>query len=170
MRINHSMWIIVIAAVILSGCQGARVPLGEADESEVDRDLAGSWFSTETSDEGDYAHLQIAVFNEHEYSVDVWEDGDDDDRETLRAFTTPVGGVLFANVHCVECDDENEYFFFRFELTGDGNLVVRGLETNLYSSVLHRFESSEDLKAYVLKHVDDESFYDDELMVFSRNQ
>ncbi len=157
------------SAVILVGCQGAKVPLGVASDSHVNQNLLGKWTSAGTSAGEGKTWLVVDRLDEHEYFIEIWEEDDKQDKINLRAFTTPVDGVLFASVRCIGCDEEDEYFFFKYERSVNGTLRIQGLNENLYGTVLNRFERSDALRAYVKRNLEEATFFDDEVMVFSQD-
>ena len=102
MKLRKVPWIIVLVTFAFSGCEGAQVPLGDPDQP-IDSRLIGTWDIIDLPEAEDATHMKVIAFNEHEYYVEMWEDGD-----TLRmnVFSTLVDGILFANIRCIDYEDE----------------------------------------------------------------
>jgi len=145
--------------VILLGCAGSQVPLSPPGGVPVDPLLIGTWVQGDSQQSGNTDRLTVFQFNDYEYLLEYLEkDASISDLLRLRAYTTPVEGVLFANVQCVGCDDDNDFVFFRYSLTKEGALNVRPVKTELYKDPL--FTSSQELLDYIRFHLDDDEIYE----------
>jgi len=167
-------WISVLAFLLLSGCEGAHYPLGQPTDATIDEQLIGPWelaYAPEGArdDDGKDSFLNIYAFNEHEYLVEGWDEGEEDDLMKLSAFATTVEGVLFAIVRCVNCDedDRDEYFFFSYDLADDGALSVRAINDDLYDD-LKDLGSIREVRRYVVRRLPEPDFFDDEVVVYRR--
>ena len=167
MKLRNVPLFFALTAFLFSGCEGAQVPLADPDQP-IDSSLIGTWDIIDLPEGDDATHMKVIAFNEHEYYVEMWEDGDDADTLRMNVFSTPVDGILFANVRCIDCEDEDEYFFFRYDLDAGGVMTLQGVHENIYTEVLNNFESTKDLYTFFLDNVRDTNFYDDEIARFKR--
>ncbi len=158
----------LIAGLVLTGCEGAGAPLGEPDEMAVDMAVTGTWYAAGEGD--DAAWLRIWAFNDHEYYVE-WETQDDeDDTARMRVFSSDLDTYLFANMQCVNCDedDRREWFFFQYELESPDVLLIRGIEDAHYSDAMAQMTRSRDVRQYVERHMGDPGFFSDDIMRMTR--
>ncbi len=167
MKLRYFPTFIALTGLVFCGCEGAQVPLSDPDQP-IDSRLIGTWDIIELPDGEDGTHMEVIAFNKHEYYVEMWEDGDDPDTLRMNVFSTPVDGVLFANIRCIDCDDDDDYFFFRYGIEADGVMTLQGVRDNLYDEVLNNFESSLDLLAFFQDNVGDPHFYEDDIARFQR--
>lgn len=161
--------VVLLTAGVLSGCEAAQVPLGEADELEVDMRVTGHWVALTDDDDDDEARLDVWAFNDHEYYVE-WQSEDDDGVARIRTFASDLDGSLFANVQCVNCseDDRNEWYFYQFELVSENELVLRSIENEHYRDAMADMTRSRDVRQYVQQHMHDEGFFSEEVGRFVR--
>jgi len=104
------------------GCEGSPVPLSESPSVPVDSTWLGAW-ELENPDENDGAHATVYRFNAFEYLVDYREvDTADDgsvtegDSDLLRMFVTDVDGRPVLNLICIDCGDDEDWFFLEVEM------------------------------------------------------
>jgi len=147
----------LVVVILLCGCAGSQVSLGPPGEVPVDNQLTGKWvqISGVTSDSS--ISMTVYRFNDYEYLLEYVMNS-----ETLliRAFTTSIEGILFANVQCIGCDDDDDYIFFRYFLSEEGILKVRPVRTEYYQDPL--FKSSQDLFHFIKDHLEDDKIYENE--------
>jgi hypothetical protein len=149
----------LVVVVLLGGCYESTVPLSSSMDAEIDPALTGEWELLDSGDKPD--RLLILPFNEHEYYiewVDFDEDSDEEERMRFRAFATPVGNRMFANVQNIDLKSDHTYIFFRYTLEPDGQLVLQGLDQ---SNLKMKFDSSEDFLDYMKAHAAEEQLYDE---------
>lgn len=126
----------LVGILVLAGCTGAAVPLGEPDPALFEEAAQGSWVSLPDSlgENDDRMYLRLFRFNEAEYYAEVRTD-DDEPGEwmRLRIYPTELEGVMFANIQCVGCDDP-DWFFFTWEMRPDGRMDVTALKDDFYEN------------------------------------
>ena len=163
--------LLLVAGLVLTGCEGAKAPLGAEDEVALDSRLIGTWIGLD--DDGDESSLTISALNESEYELAL-KDSNSDDAETMRmrAFASSIDGIQIANITCLICekDEEEEWFFFAFELESDDVLVATALDDDVYNKGLKDLTSSTEIRAYVTAHIKDSSFFEDESGRFHRKK
>lgn len=165
--------LIIIGAVVLTGCGSAQVPMGDADEVPIDERLIGEWLASD-DDEDETMTLKIWAFNETEYYLEWISEDEDDDLARFRAFSTNVDGVLFSNVVCISCDDEDEdegeakWYFFRYDMEGSDVLILQEIDSQQYRDAIGDMTRSRDVRRYIARHLDDDDFFDDEVIRFER--
>lgn len=140
----------LVALVILTGCEGAAVPLGDPDPTLFNEAVLGSWVSQpEAQDaDSDRMYLRIFRFNEAEYYAEArFEDDEPDEWMRLRIYPTELEGVMFANIQCVGCE-ETEWLFFSWELA-DGHLVVTDVVDDLYEDDIGDEVTTQELRSAV---------------------
>ncbi len=168
----------IFIALLLTGCEGAKAPMGMAGEVAMDHRLFGTWVG---GGEGgnELALLTISQLNESEYAL-LYKEAEEKESEQmhLKAFATSVNGVLFANVTCTACDndddgdaeEEDEWYFFSFSLESDDVLVATALEDDVYKKGLKDLTDSGEIRAYISAHMTDKSFFEDENGRFKRSK
>jgi len=159
--------LILIGTVFTAGCEGAMVPLGDADQVQVDQQLIGEWMALD--DEQEASVITIWAYNDTEYYLEWIEEGSDPETVQIRAFTTELEGLRFSNVQCIVCDDdEREWFFYRFELVEGNELHVQGIKNKHYRDAMGDMTRSKDVRRYVRRHLDDMDFFEEEIGIFTR--
>ena len=156
----------IVLAVLTVGCEGAGAPLGEADEVPVNPDVIGSWYAS-GEEEGDAGlWLRVWAFNDSEYYVEWEGEEEDDDLARLRVFASDLGTYLFANVQCINCDedDRKEWFFFQYEFESPDVLLIRGIEDEHYSDAMSQMSDSRDVRRYVERHMGDTGFFSEDVL------
>jgi len=166
--------LLFVSFLVLIGCEGSPFPLGDPADSAIDENLIGSWVLAYAPDEvrdetEDGSYLNVLPFNEHEYYVEGWDKGEEDEMMKMSVFSTEVQGVLFANIRCINCDedDRDEYFFFSYDLAEDGDLSVRSVSDDIYKD-LKDMKSVREVRRYFERHMTDADFYDDEAAVYRK--
>jgi len=102
--------------------------------------------------------MTIFQFKDYEYPIEyIPSDTNKDELLRLRAYTTTIDYILFANVKCDECDDDNDYVLFKYELTKEDNLLIK---TELYKDPL--FTSSQELFDFIKDQMNNNEIYDEE--------
>ena len=165
MKRLHVILLMLMTAV--SACYESPVPLGPSDAVPVSTELAGTWNQIDVPGDEDAAQLVVLPFNEYEYYLEFSCDSttcDDPEVLRLRAFTTLVDGVPFANVQLIE-EDQRNYIFFRYELSDGETLSLRGVGGNLLSE---KFATPEALYEFVEEHLDQEELYEDDSANFHK--
>lgn len=167
MKTRFLIPLIATAFLFLTGCDGAKFPLSDPSYSSIDERLIGSWGIVETPDD-DGSYLNVFAFNEHAYYVESWEEGDEDEMLRMNVFSTEIGGVSFANVRCISCDeDDDDYFFFKYEVISDDELVVYAINSDVYEE-LEDLESVDAMHKFVQDHLNDPDLYDEEFGRYRR--
>ncbi|MDA1028369.1 MAG: hypothetical protein O3B41_04860 [Bacteroidetes bacterium] len=169
-------YLLIFLAFVLTGCEGAKAPLGAAGEVALDNRLIGTWIGG--NEDGEEASLlSISPLGETEYAL-VYKEANENESEEmhLRAFASSVNGVLFANITCIDCDeeeneakDEEEWYFFTYSLESDDEvLVARALVNEVYKEGLIDLTDSAQIREYVAAHMSDQSFFEEEAGRFKR--
>lgn len=141
--------------------------MGVSNEVPVDVRLEGYWQSID--DDKDEANVRIWVFNEYEYYVEWEMEEEGPEVMRLRAFSTEVNEMLFANMVCVGCgDDEPEWFFFRYELESPDILVLQGVRDEHYRGHMTEMTSIREIRDYVESQSSQADFFEDEIARFRR--
>jgi len=116
--------VLIVLALAWVGCEGSPVPLSESPSVPVDSTWLGSW-ELENAEEDDGVRATLYRFNAFEYLVDYREvDMADDgavtegDSYLLRMFVTDVDGRPVLNLICVDCGDDEDWFFLEVEMSG----------------------------------------------------
>lgn len=157
----------IVVTLLLTGCEGAQVPLGDADDMPLDSRFLGKWIALD--DEQDASELIIRAFNEYEYFIEFTEIDDEPETSMIRAFSTEIKDAVFANVYCINCgEEEAEWFFFRYELESDDILAIQGIRDTHYRNAMSDMTRSRDVFRYVRKHLYDEGFFEEEVARFKR--
>ena len=157
-------------AFIFVGCEGAQAPMGEPGEIALDSKLLGTWISMDEAGE-QASLLTITNENDTEYILIYEEIGDEEEEKmNLRAFASSVDGIQFANISCLNCeeDEKDEWFFFAFEFESDDVLLARALDDDVYKMGLKYLTQPAQIRAYISSHQTDSSFFDDEVGRFER--
>ena len=162
---------LIIGTVFLAGCEGAQVPLGDANDVPIDERLLGDWMALD--DEQEATILTIWAFNDTEYYMEFMQDDDDEaadaDTMRIRAFSTEVKDYMFTNIQCINCDeDEKEWYFYSYTFDSDGKLAVQGIENKHYRDAMAEMTRSKDVRKYVRAHLNDEDFLEEEVGIFER--
>lgn len=162
----------LVSGLVLTGCEGAKAPLGAPEEVALDSRLLGDW--TATDDDGDISLLVISALNDHEYEL-LYREADDEVTEQMkmRAYASRIDGVQFANITCLNCDEEDqengeEWFFFAFEFEGDDILLAKSLEDDVYRSGMKDLSKSTEIRAYVKAHMNESTFFESDIGRFER--
>lgn len=167
--------LLIFLSFILTGCEGAKAPLGTAGEVSLDNRLMGTWISSDEDGE-DASLLSISPLGDTEYAL-VYKEANEEESEEmhLRAFASSVNGVLFANITCIDCNeeeneakDEKEWYFFTYSLESDEVLVATALNDEVYKEGLMDLTNSAQIREYVAAHMSDESFFEEESGRFKR--
>ncbi len=168
----------VFGMIIWTGCEGAKAPLGPPNEVHVDSRLEGEWVAQDT--DGSKVNVKIWGFNDSEYYLEYLRlnaDGQpDDDLMRLRGFSTPIATGMYANIACINCeeaDNEEEdegqnWFFFVYEITPNGELRVQSVDDDVYEIGLKDLSDVASIRAYVEAHATDKGFLQDEVLVFKK--
>jgi len=160
--------LLIIGALITSGCESAIIPMGDSDDVPVDHRLVGQWVS-EMEDE-DRVFLDVWAFNETEYYVEWTEEEEDSETARLRAFATDVKDMMFLNVTCVACDDDEQgdWYFVEYDVDQDEVLRLNLIEDNHYRDAMGDMTRARDIRNYIKKHMNEADFFDDEPAHFVR--
>ena len=168
MKINKFVSLLALYFLIFSGCEGSKFPLSDPSDSSIDERFIGSWGMLEPDEDGGASFLNIFAFNEHEYYVEGWDKGDEDEMMRLNAFSTEIDDVWFANIQCINCDeDESGYFFFKYNLNPQDELLVYGINEDFYDE-LKESESIRSVRSFIRKRMGDADFLEDEFARYRR--
>ena len=168
MRLHYLIPSLILGVFVLTGCEGSKFPLSDPADSVVDERIVGSWkFVGDDSDKASY--VNIFAFNDREYYVETWEDGDEDELLRLNVFSTDIDGIFFANMSCINCDEDDDepYIFVRYELVSDDELMVELIDDDEYDEI-QELESIDAVNYYVRKRMRENTFYDDEAGIYQR--
>ena len=147
--------------LFLISCAGSQVPLSPPGDVHVDRKMIGEWIENNKKSERESDKMIVYQFNKSEYLIEYLAvDTDSTELLRFRAYTTLINDVLFANLQCVECDDDYDYTFYRYELTEDGILIIRPVKTKLYEDPL--FNSSRELIDFITNNINEDEIYEKE--------
>jgi hypothetical protein len=140
---------------VMGGCYTSKVPLGDSHESKIEPKLLGDWTGQMDSDT---VRVVVRQFDDHEYYISFAFN--DKPAALTRAYSVTVGGVPFMNMQNIGAVDENDriFIFARYEVTPDGELVVRLLNKDPLLGD-RQFESSEAFRQFVKEHLDEEQLY-----------
>jgi hypothetical protein len=143
-------------ALVFAGCPyESAVPIDTASQP-VSRLLLGNW--TSTDDQGGTASFVITKSDNNHYAI-VQNDGKQ--TETYSGFLSKVGEVLYLNLKGAE----GGYNFAKL----DFNTHATQLTVSFISDALkEKFNSSAELKSYILKNQGSGSFFDSEKLVFNK--
>jgi hypothetical protein len=150
--------------LFLIGCEASPYPLSVAGDSAIKAELLGDWRSVD--EDGDELLLSVLGFNEFEYLA-VVKTPDEEPPSFFRMYESDVDGVLFANVQCLNCDeDDQEYLFGRLTID-DGALHTQWLEDAFYETT-EEAESPEDAHRALVEALSDNRVAFSEDWVWSR--
>ncbi len=161
----------IIGTVFIAGCEGALVPLSDANDVPIDERLLGEWMALD--DEQEASIITIWAFNDTEYYME-WKEEDEDeeaaaDTMRIRAFSTELKDYMFTNIRCINCEeDETEWFFYRYAFEGDDRLAVQGIRNRHYRDAMSEMTRSKDVRKYVRAHLNDEDFMEEDIAYFER--
>lgn len=158
-----SLVINLLLIIILFGCAGTQIPLSPPGDVPVDKQLLGDWIEIDSKEDSIPDKMKVYQFNDNEYLLKyMWIDTTGQEMYLIRAFTTLVDDILFANVQCLGCDDDNDYAFFRYTLTNEGILKVLPVKTEFYCDPI--FSTSAELFDFIKNHLDDNEIYEPETL------
>jgi len=167
MKIRTLFPFLLVVSLFLTGCEGAKYPLGDPNESSVEDQFIGSWIY-ESPDGDEESYLTLLEFNDHEYLGISWNAGDEDELMMMQVFSTMVDGTAFANIKVLGSDeDEAAYFFFKYERASDDELVVYAIDDDQYDE-LSELESAGAVRRFIEKRMADPEFFDDESVIYRK--
>ena len=133
--------VLVALALAWAGCEGSPVPLSETPSVPVDSTWLGAW-ELENPEDNDGVRAYVYRFNAMEYLVDyreldTAEDGTvtEDDSDLLRMFVTDVDGRAFLNVTCIDCSDDEDWFFLEVEMADPDHARLTPPTDNFYKAL-----------------------------------
>lgn len=158
---RHTLNFALIGLILLTGCEGAAVPLGSPDPGLFDEAVLGSWVSdvSDSADDADRIYLRLFRFNEAEYYAETRTD--DDEPGTwmrLRVFPTDLDGFMIANIQCVGCD-EADWWFFSYEPEADGSLSVTSVVDEFYEEDAAEITSTAALRSAAVERMAKEKMF-----------
>lgn len=153
-----------LSVAVLGGCYESKVPLGDSHESKIEPELLGDWSGQVVTKGGDVSvrsepvRVVVRRLNEHEYFISFAFGGKP--AALTRAYSVEIDGVRFMNFQNIDAVEEKErvFVFARYELTEDGEVVVRFVNKKPLLEG-RRFESSDAFRKFVKEHLDDEELY-----------
>jgi virulence-associated protein VagC len=146
-----SIFGIVAMSFLLMGCPySSTVPIDEPS-IKVDKRMLGTWIGPETPPDYPYT---VTAKGEYSYLVEKKADSSDF-RTQYSAHISLVGKTMFFNLF----DDEAvSYYLYRLEITKDGKTLTL---TPVDDKIERVFESSGELKDFILKNMDKPGFFDE---------
>jgi hypothetical protein len=144
----------IVCMTILAACDVSPVPIAPLAEAPFDSALLGVWQAPNPDSPGDSGTITVLEFRAPEYYIEVPSEGGALDIIRARGFITRIGDVSFMNADELTGKPRG-YTFYRYSLAGD-TLVVRSV-----SEASQKFESSEDLRAFLVSNLDADSLYED---------
>lgn len=119
----NALRLLSLSLLLLFGCNDSAVPLGPPETAPTIPGLTGTWEALDVEEEGAHAEMRIIRFNDHEYYLEFahYESHESaPEIMRIRAYITPLGDRLFANVQAIDEVFENrKYMIFWFDLSED---------------------------------------------------
>lgn len=169
MRLSKLIPLLAVGVLIFTGCEGSKYPLSDPADSSIDERMLGSWqYQAEESEDDSF--VNIFAFNDTQYYVESWEEGDEDEMLRMNVFTTDIDGILFANLRCINCEDEDEdkpYLFLKYELISDDHLKVQLIDDDEYDEI-EELESVDAVNYFVRKKMHERTFFEEDAGVYER--
>jgi hypothetical protein len=154
MRLSMVRFAALFALFLTTACYQSMVPVG-GTAMPVDTNLLGIW--EEVEPENSPAIVTIRATGDAEYYVEMpWHRGTHTIMKA-RASIIMAGGTTFVNLHDVETG-EPEILVMRLKRLTDNSISVATLKESV-----PRFDTAEQLHAYLAAHADDASIIQDEL-------
>jgi len=165
MRSLGVLLITAVMAMTLSGCPFvSKVPLGQVQHHPLDVSVFGDWLWENPQDKKQVVHAVVLPFNDTEYFVE-WFDGDRAPLR-LRAYRVDIDGQAYINFNDLKATGSPEYFFAKYELSGDHQLTIRFIGEKGVPKGLAT--DAKGLVDYVRTHLTDPSLEDDFSLAFRR--
>lgn len=167
MKIRALFPFLVVVFFVLTGCEGSKYPLSDPSESSVEEHFIGSWIY-ESPDGEDASYLTMLAFNDHEYYGVSWELGDEDEMMMMGIFSTTVNGVTFASIRLLGTEEEDEsYFFFKYELASEDELTVYAIDDDQYEE-LSELESVAAVRQFFEERMSEPDFFNEEFGTYRK--
>ena len=156
-----------LSLLLIMGCHDSSVPLGPPDNAPTIPSITGTWEPLDMEEEEGDVLMKIMQFNDHEYYIEfTCYETEDDNPETMhiRAYITPLGDRLFANVQAIDEEmDDRDYMIFWFELTND-DLI----STVMIDEDMSHIKTSEELVSFVSELIENDYLEQEEIMQYRR--
>lgn len=136
----------LILILLLAGCEASPYPISGPGDASVTSEFLGDWVATD--EDGAELSLTVLPFNEFEYLAIV-SAPDEDGPSHFRMYESDVDGLLFANIQCLDCDDDDEEFMFGRLAIIDQAMNTQWLEDEFYTA-LGDAQSSDDVFRAIL--------------------
>lgn len=134
--------------LVMPACYDVEEPLGSANEASVKTELAGHWKKV-TNGVSRPAEMEITLLSETEYEIKYNDAGVSEYH--LRAFIVDLNGLPIVNVQDFEKKDSN-YSIFSYKFQNGSEHSEDILTAKMLRIDSPRFESSSDLKSYLIRH------------------
>lgn len=143
---------LTVGFLMVGGCFLSDFPLEDSSQSQVSAGMVGDWVQV---DNDKPLWLVMKKFNEHEY-LTAW--GRLGQRATFaRAFSSEIDGVDVMNVQDIQ-GERRVSMFYKYMLTDNDQLIIYLIKNKpLFED--QKFDTPEQLRAFVTAHIHDEAMY-----------
>jgi hypothetical protein len=140
-------------SLVFMGCPyESKVPVDSAVNAKADNGLAGKW-----EDKSDDSYKYKVSMDGSMYTIVKKAVKGDDEPTTYNGFLSDLEGTTFANIWEKSTDGgDPKYWIYKFEKKGDDRFTLYGMTNN----VTEEFETSKDLKDFILKYQGLSFFWD----------
>ena len=156
-----------LSLLLLFGCNDSAVPLGPPETAPTIPGLTGTWEGLDVDQEGAHAEMHIIRFNEHEYYLEFahYESPESaPEIMRIRAFITPLGDRLFANIQAIDEDfEDRNYMIFWFDMSEDD--IIHSV---MIDEDMSHIKTSEELAFFVEDLVADDYLETADVMRFKK--
>lgn len=140
--------------------------MAEAKKSLIDQRLLGSWEQIKKENETGNelkSSFEVIRFNENEL---IFKTNNGRNNNIIRAFTVYVKGTPLLNMQNI--DEDREYIYGRYTVTGDGVLTLEFVANDLFEG--RKIKSSKELYKFIKKNFKNKKLFDPELtFCFKKN-
>lgn len=157
MKVPFTLFCLVAISMMFMGCPyESKIPLDSAEKSKPDKDLVGKWEEKSSDD-----HIWKCEMNGNQYRIEKQSIEDKNAKPTIYiGWLTEVGGAQFLNIYEQDYSSNRKYMIYRMSKKGEDRIKFKAMTDN----ITEVFTTSEELKAFVKKHMELSFFYnkDDE--------
>ena len=158
----------ILSLLILTACPySSKVPLGNSDNSIIEKKVVGLWdfdHNVQTGDIENSPHkLLIKKFNDKEYLIEIMSmdfGGGNNDYELkisrFRGYSVKVGDVSIMNIQPLDDNKEANFLFYKYEVVGRTELRITELSTEFSDE---KFESTTLLKKKLIANINDKNIW-----------